>query len=206
MAKEANQAELRESDVDPNPLVQFQRWYQEVLQAGIVEPTAMALATASSDGVPSARMVLLKGLDQRGFVFFTNYESPKGKDLAENPRAALLFWWGVFQRQIRISGTIERVSAAESDEYFRTRPVGSRLGAVASKQSTVLASRAALEQQVEKLRATYSDRNVPRPDWWGGYRIAPSVIEFWQGRQDRLHDRLRYTKKNDRWIIERLSP
>jgi len=206
MAKETNQAELRESDVDPNPLVQFQRWYDEVLKAGMVEPTAMALATASSHGVPSARMVLLKGFDQRGFVFFTNYESPKGRDLAENPRAALLFWWGVFQRQIRISGTIERVSAAESDGYFRTRPVGSRLGAVASKQSAVLASRAALEQQVEQLRATYTDGKVPRPGWWGGYRVAPSVIEFWEGREDRLHDRIRYTRKNDRWIIERLSP
>jgi pyridoxamine 5'-phosphate oxidase len=172
----------------------------------VIEPTAMTLATASRDGVPSARMVLLKGFDQRGFVFFTNYQSPKARDLAENPRAALLFWWGSLQRQIRISGSVERVSASESDAYFITRPVGSRLGAMVSRQSSVLSSRAELEEQVEKIRGKFLDGNVPRPDWWGGFRLSPATIEFWQGRPDRLHDRLRYTKSGKKWVIERLAP
>jgi len=197
---------LLESDVDPNPLAQFRRWYDEALGAGLVEPTAMTLATANRKGVPSARMVLLKGYDERGFVFFTNYESPKGHDLAENPQAALVWWWGPLERQIRVTGTVDRVSDAESDAYFVTRPTGSRLGAVASKQSSVLKSREELERQVAGLREKYREGAIPRPAHWGGFRLTPRAIEFWQGRPDRLHDRLRYANKGGSWIIERLSP
>src|SRR5438552_6715959 len=206
MVKEGNARALLESDIDPDPLAQFRRWYDEALRAGLVEPTAMTLATASRGGVPSARMVLLKGYDERGFVFFTNYASAKGRDLKENPQAALLFWWGPLERQIRITGQVERVPDSESDAYFLTRPIGSRLGAIVSNQSSVLKGREELEQQVAQLRDKYMEGKVPRPAHWGGFRVAPRTIEFWQGRPDRLHDRLRYAKQNGSWIIERLSP
>jgi len=201
------QPELREEDVDPNPFTRFGGWFEQAQAAGLVEPTAMTLATAAREGVPSARMVLLKGYDERGFVFFTNYQSPKARDLIDNPRAALVFWWGALERQLRITGTVSRVPERESDDYFDSRPLGSRLGAVASRQSEVLASRAELERKVRELSDRYRDGRVPRPAHWGGFRLAPTAIEFWQGREDRLHDRLRYTKREDgSWKIERLSP
>jgi pyridoxamine 5'-phosphate oxidase len=198
--------ELQEGDLHPDPILQFGRWYDEALNANLVEPTAMTLATATSQGVPSARVVLLKGYDDRGFVFFTNYESAKGRELTENPSAALVFWWGVLERQIRVTGTVSRVSGEESDAYFDTRPVGSRLGAIASKQSTVLSSREDLDNRVRELAKQYRDGKIPRPAHWGGFRITPNVIEFWQGRPDRLHDRLRYLRSGKNWKIERLSP
>jgi pyridoxamine 5'-phosphate oxidase len=198
---------LSESLMDRDPIVQFGQWYEAAQATGLIEPTAMALATASRDGTPSVRMVLLKGYDQRGFVFYTNYESPKARDLLENPRAALVFWWGAFQRQIRVSGEVTRVTDAESDAYFASRPLGSRLGAVASRQSATLTSRDELERTVTELAAMYGDAKVPRPKHWGGFRIAPATIEFWQGRANRLHDRLRYSKVGaGGWKIERLSP
>jgi pyridoxamine 5'-phosphate oxidase len=197
---------LSESHVDRDPIVQFGRWYQAAQAAGLVEPTAMALATASKDGAPSVRMVLLKGYDEQGFVFYTNYQSPKARDLLANPRAALLFWWGALERQVRITGDVTRVTEAESDAYFASRPLGSRIGAIASRQSAILASREDLERTVKELAAKYGDDKVPRPRHWGGFRIAPTTIEFWQGQPNRLHDRLRYTKVGPSWKIERLSP
>jgi pyridoxamine 5'-phosphate oxidase len=198
--------DLQEGDVHPDPILQFGRWYEEALNANLVEPTAMTLATANREGIPSARMVLLKGYDDRGFVFFTNYESAKARDLGDNPNAALVFWWGALERQIRIVGPVTRVSKEESDAYFESRPIGSRLGAIASRQSTVLTNREDLERQVQELARQYPDGTIPRPEHWGGFRITPSVIEFWQGRPDRLHDRLRYTKSATNWKIDRLSP
>ncbi|MBI4421341.1 MAG: pyridoxamine 5'-phosphate oxidase [Gemmatimonadetes bacterium] len=198
---------LREQDVDPDPIQQFARWFAEALAAKLIEPTAMALATATRAGVPSARMVLLKGFDQRGFVFYTNYESGKGRELAENPHAALVFWWDRLYRQVCITGTVARVSEKESDEYFASRPLGSRIGALASRQSSVLVSRDELDRRVAELSARYQNGTVPRPPSWGGFRLEPYRIEFWQGRDNRLHDRLRYTRQEGgRWKIERLSP
>ena len=198
---------LYESDLHPDPFSQFGRWFDEAQHAGLVEPNAMTLATASRDGMPSARMVLLKGYDARGFVFYTNYESAKARDLESNPRAALVFWWGALQRQIRISGSVGRVDTAESDAYFASRPLGSRLGAIASRQSSVLDGRETLEKMVQELTTRYDGAEVPRPAHWGGYRLAPHSIEFWQGRADRLHDRLRYRRDGgNEWHIERLSP
>ncbi len=198
---------LTETGADQDAIRQFARWYEEAQGAGLVEPTAMTLATATPEGVPSARMVLLKGFDDHGFVFFTNYESPKARDLLANPRAALVFWWGALERQIRVAGAVSRVGAEESDAYFQSRAVGSRLGAIASKQSSVLKARDELERAVRDLAEKYGEGAIPRPARWGGFRLDPSVIEFWQARPDRLHDRLRYTR-NDRggWTIDRLFP
>ncbi len=197
---------LLERDVDADPIRQFGRWMDEAHAAGLVEPTAMTLATSSADGRPSARMVLLKGVDERGLVFFTNYESRKGQDLAENPRAALVFWWGALERQVNVAGTVARVSAEESDAYFRSRPMASRIGALASHQSTVLASRDELDRRVAELERRHRSGEIPRPAHWGGFRLAPETIEFWQGRTNRLHDRLRYTRRGGAWVLERLSP
>ncbi len=206
MASTADAAGLRETDVDPDPIVQFQRWFADAQATGDPLPEAMALATATSTGIPSARMVLLKGVDDSGFVFFTNYESQKGKDLADNPRAALVFYWVRLGRQVRVSGTISRVTAVESDAYFQSRPLESRLSAAASPQSEVIAGREQLETRVAELRQR-SARDVPRPDFWGGYRLAPESIEFWVHRENRLHDRLRYTRQSDAtWRLERLAP
>jgi pyridoxamine 5'-phosphate oxidase len=172
-----------------------------------VDPDAMTLATCTAEGVPSARMVLLKGFDQQGFVFYTNLESRKGLELAENPRAALVLYWNTLRRQIRIEGTVERVSDGEADDYFTSRPRGSQIASRASRQSSVLANRGELETSVEREAVAYDGREIPRPTFWGGYRVRPSIIEFWQGRRDRLHDRIRYSRAGDgRWLIERLSP
>jgi pyridoxamine 5'-phosphate oxidase len=197
---------LRESDVDRDPIVQFQRWFADARATGDPLPEAMTLATANRAGVPSARMVLLKGADESGFVFFTNYESQKGKELAENPMAALVFYWGKLGRQVRVNGTVSRVTSVESDAYFRSRPLESRLSAAASPQSSVIRDRQQLETRVEELRRQY-DGDVPRPPFWGGYRLLPGSIEFWLHRENRLHDRLRYTRQADAaWKLERLAP
>jgi pyridoxamine 5'-phosphate oxidase len=198
---------LDETEVDPDPIVQFGRWFGDARAAGLPEPEAMTLATTGPDGRPSARMVLLKGFDQRGFVFYTNYTSRKSRELAASPAAALVFWWPPpLQRQVRIEGLVERVSHEESEAYFRTRPFGSQLGAWASNQSEVIPGRDVLEKRLEELSARYADGEVPLPPFWGGFRLAPQVIELWQGRPNRLHDRLRYRRDGDRWTIERLSP
>lgn len=197
---------LNEADVDPDPIRQFQRWLDQAIAAELPEPNAMTLATATRDGIPSARIVLLKGLDARGFAFYTNYESRKGQELAENPQAALVFLWTVLERQVRIEGQVEKVAAAETDAYFQSRPLASRLGAWASEQSRVIRDREVLEQRFAELKATYADEMVPRPPHWGGYRVIPHQIEFWQGRTSRLHDRLRYRLEQGNWRIDRLSP
>jgi pyridoxamine 5'-phosphate oxidase len=194
-------SELLEDDVASDPLVQFRLWFAE---AG--DDNRMALATAAPGGSPSLRMVLLKGADEDGFVFFTGYESRKGGELEANPNAALLFHWGSLGRQVRIEGPVERVSAEQSDSYFATRPRGAQLAASASRQGRVLASRAQLDEAVADLDREYAGRDVPRPAHWGGYRVRPLSYEFWQHRDDRLHDRLRYTRAGEGWRLERLSP
>jgi pyridoxamine 5'-phosphate oxidase len=193
--------------MDADPFRQFATWFDEARAASPVEPNAMALATVGADGRPSLRMVLLKGADERGFVFYTNYESRKGRELADTPWAALTFFWPEMERQIRIEGRVEPVSAEESDAYFHSRPIGSQLSASASHQSEVIAGREELEQRVAALSAQYHDQEIPRPENWGGFRVIPDAIEFWQGRANRLHDRLRYRLlASGGWQIERLSP
>ena len=200
-------AGLKESDLDPNPFKQFDKWFQQALAAGLPEPNAMTLATATPDGKPSARVVLLKGFDERGFVFFTNYESQKGRELSANPLAALVCYWAELERQVRISGRASRVTVEESEDYFHSRPLGSQLGAWASQQSEVVGGRKILEDKLEQLTQKYQTTPVPLPPCWGGYLVTPESIEFWQGRPNRLHDRLRYTiQRGDQWLIERLSP
>jgi pyridoxamine 5'-phosphate oxidase len=206
MRREYARAALAEADVDPDPVVQFGRWFEQAEQAGLLEPTAMTLATATPDGRPSARMVLLRGVDERGFCFYTNYESRKGAELAANPRAALVFWWGELERQVRVEGPVERTSRSESEAYFHSRPPGSQLSAAASPQSRVIDDRAALERRVTELATGHRDGELPLPDFWGGFRLTPEVVEFWQGRPNRLHDRLRYRRAGDTWRIERLAP
>ena len=199
--------ELNEASVDPDPIKQFARWFGDATAAGLKLPNAMTLATATPDGGPSARVVLLKGFDADGFVFYTNYESQKGRELEANPRAALCFYWSGLDRQVRISGSVTKTTQEESEAYFHTRPVDSQLGAWASNQSAVIASRAALEEKMRQLMREYEGGEVPLPPYWGGYRLAPDVIEFWQSRLSRLHDRLRYRRQaNGDWLIERLSP
>lgn len=198
---------LNESDAEPNPILQFQKWFSEAEAEVPILPNAMTVATATKDGVPSARVVLLKSFDEEGFVFYTNYESQKGKELDQNPVATLVFYWAEFARQVRISGSVTRTSREESEEYFQTRPKDSQLGALASRQSEVLVSRDALEAKMAALVEEHEDKAVALPGFWGGYRVAAETIEFWQNRPSRLHDRLRYTKKeNGEWLIERLSP
>jgi pyridoxamine 5'-phosphate oxidase len=198
---------LRETDLDVNPFNQFLSWLDQALAAKLPQPLGMTLATATADGRPSARLVLLRGFDERGFVFFTNYESRKARELENNPRAALVFYWAELDRQIRIEGDVERTSGEESDRYFQSRPLGSRLGAWASPQSQSIANRDMLDRRMEELAVQYPGPDVPRPAFWGGYRVIPTVIEFWQGQQNRLHDRLLYRRvEKDAWILERLAP
>jgi pyridoxamine 5'-phosphate oxidase len=196
---------LLESEAAPEPLVQFARWFEAALAGEIYEPNAMALSTVAADGRPSTRMVLLKGFDADGFVFYTNLESRKALELAANPRASLLFWWDRLHRQVRIEGTVTPVEDGEADAYFASRPYGSRIGALASPQSRVIAGRAGLEASVAELAARHPEE-VPRPRHWGGYRLRPTEFEFWQGRPSRLHDRLRYSHSKEGWLIERLAP
>ncbi|MBD2136661.1 pyridoxamine 5'-phosphate oxidase [Anabaena sp. FACHB-1237] len=199
--------DLNEKDVDHNPFKQFQTWFSQAVEAQLTEPNAMTLATCTPDGQPAARMVLLKDVDEQGFVLFTNYNSHKGQELAINPQAALVFWWAELERQVRVVGTVEKISSAQSDSYFEVRPPKSRLGAWASNQSEVIPSREILEQQLKDFERKYENQEVPRPPHWGGYRVIPTKIEFWQGRSSRLHDRLLYTRLEDgSWKIERLSP
>lgn len=198
---------LNEEDVSTNPFEQFALWMRQALEQGGSEANAMTLATATRDGVPSARTVLLKGFDERGFVFYSNYESQKGNELATNPRAALLFHWHLLARQIRINGTVQRTSTEESETYFHSRALGSQFGAAVSHQSRVIPSRQWLEDRLRELEEQHRDGEVPLPPYWGGFRVTPESFEFWQGRPNRLHDRLRYTLEADNeWKIERLSP
>ena len=198
---------LLEKDLDPDPMKQFANWWQHALESKIEEPNAMTLATCSASGRPSARIVLLKGIENNGFVFFTNYLSRKGTEIHDNPFVSLLFFWKELERQVRIEGKITRVPAKESDEYFSSRPKESRIGAWSSPQSRVIESREILQKNVEKYNAQFAEGIIPRPEFWGGYQVQPDLIEFWQGRPGRLHDRLRYAlAENNTWKIERLAP
>jgi pyridoxamine 5'-phosphate oxidase len=206
LRREYARARLDEKDVSINPFDQFGRWLAEAQAAETVEVNAMVLATATPAGRPSARVVLLRGFDERGFVFFTDYRSRKGEELETNPRAALAFYWGELERQVRIEGTVTRTTIEESASYFRTRPMGSRLGAWTSYQSRPIGSREELEADLQEVERRFSGPEVPLPPHWGGYRVSPECFEFWQGRESRLHDRIRYTREGDSWRIERLSP
>ena len=198
---------LRRSDLNPNPIKQFANWFTTAIETGIGDVNAMSLATAGQDAKPSVRIVLLKSFDEDGFVFFTNYESEKGKQLEANPYAALGFYWIELDRQIRISGKVDKTSRKESQTYFRSRPVGSQLSAWASRQSAVLDGRRVLDARMEEMNERFADKRVPLPPHWGGYRLKPDNMEFWQGRSNRLHDRFRYTRQSDgSWLIERLAP
>ena len=206
LRKEYTQAGLHESDTNRDPIEQFCKWFDEAIAADLYEPNAMTLATATPGGRPSARVVLLKGFDERGFVFYTNHEGRKGQELEENPRCALVFYWGELERQVRIGGRASRVSEEESDAYYGSRPRGSRLGAWASAQSRPIRGRDVLEERLRELEVKYEGREIPRPPFWGGYRVEPEEVEFWQGRENRLHDRLLYRRTKDGWGMERLQP
>lgn len=198
---------LLESEVSADPIVQFNKWWDEAIAAEISEVNAMTLATASNDGVPSARIVLLKGVSEKGFVFFTNYNSFKGQQLEQNPKACLVFFWKEQERQVRVTGLVQKTSDAESDEYFYSRPEGSRIGAISSPQSAVIENRDWLDATYETNRQHLEGTNIKRPDFWGGFIVRPVIIEFWQGRPSRLHDRLQYTlQENGNWKQERLAP
>ena len=198
---------LRRSSMDPDPISQFINWLRQAEQAGIPQPNAMTLATSSQQGKPSARIVLLRGVDERGFVFFTNYESRKAQDLEQNPRAALIFYWQLLSRQVRIEGSVQQLEADASDTYFAQRPRGHQIGAHASPQSQVIKDRVFLEQQVNAVTRKFAGQDLPRPLHWGGYRIVPEVLEFWQEGENRIHDRIRYRRDNDGgWVMERLAP
>lgn len=205
--KEYKLQTLSEKDIHKDPFAQFEKWWQEAIHSGVEEPNAMTLATASADAMPDARIVLLKGFDKRGFTFFTNYRSAKGQQLLENPRASLVFFWKELERQVRISGLVSLAPEAVSDEYFKSRPEGSRIGAWASPQSETIESREWLEEKEKEYREEWAGRPIERPEYWGGYTVKPISIEFWQGRPSRLHDRFRYSLQNNgSWKIERLAP
>ena len=207
LRKEYTSAGLTESAADPHPIAQFRRWFDAALAADLHEPNAMTLATATPEGRPSARIVLLKGFDERGFVFYTSYDGRKSEEIEANPRCALVFYWGELERQVRVEGRLCRIPEEGSDEYFGSRPRGSQLGAWASEQSRPVEGRSVLEERLRNLEAEYEGREVPRPPFWGGYRVEPEVIEFWQGRENRLHDRLVYRRSDDgEWERERLQP
>jgi pyridoxamine 5'-phosphate oxidase len=206
LREEYTRTGLAEADVAPDPVVQFRAWFRDALAADLHEPNAMILATATAGGKPSARTVLLKGYDERGFVFYTNYDGRKAKEIETNPTCAILFYWGELERQVRIEGRASRLSGEESDAYFAGRPRGSRLGAWASEQSRPVQDRSILEERVRALEAVYEGREIPRPPFWGGYRVEPDTIEFWQGRESRLHDRLVYQRSGRGWKIVRLQP
>jgi pyridoxamine 5'-phosphate oxidase len=207
LRQDYSQRGLRRFDLDPDPIRQFNAWLAEAAAQQLIEPNAMILATVDATGQPWTRTVLLKICDQRGFAFFTNYDGAKGRHLAGNPQAALTFWWSALERQVNVTGLVEKVSREESEQYFHSRPASSRIGAWASAQSVVVADRAQLERQFADAVAKYGEKEIPLPPHWGGYRVAPVTIEFWQGRRSRLHDRLRYTRESDGgWKIERLSP
>ncbi len=197
---------LHEADLDEDPIRQFRRWFEEARGAGVHEPNAMTLATAAPDGGPSARMVLLKAVGPDGFDFFTSFDSRKGLELAANPRAALVFWWGPLERQIRIEGHVMRLPEKDADAYFATRPLESRIGAWASEQSAPIEGRHVLEERAEEVRRRFPSGEIPRPPYWGGFRVIPDYVEFWQGRPGRLHDRLCYLRDGNGWAIQRLSP
>ncbi|HWN95723.1 MAG TPA: pyridoxamine 5'-phosphate oxidase [Methylomirabilota bacterium] len=207
LRREYTKGGLRRADLEPNPLVQFQKWFEQALTAQLLEPSAMTLATTDREGRPSARIVLLKGVTETGFTFFTNYESRKGRELAENARASLVLYWAELERQVCVSGDVAKTSRVESEKYFSMRPRGSQLGAWVSKQSLVVADRAFLETRLREVEEQFASRDVETPPYWGGYLLVPSRIEFWQGRPNRLHDRFQYVKQSDGlWRIDRLSP
>lgn len=198
--------DLKESDLDPNPIEQFKIWYEQALKAEFIHANAFTLATSTNDGKPSARQLLLKDFDEEGFVFYSNSDSKKGNDLADNPFAALCFWWDKLERQVRVEGKVQIVSHEDADEYFHSRPVGSQLGAWASNQSSVIPDRELLDNRYKEFEHKFEGKVIPRPPYWNGYRLVPVQIEFWQGRDNRLHDRLRYRLENGHWVIERLAP
>ena len=205
--KKKNQSnKLNETSINKNPFIQFSKWYKSILSSNLSEPTAMMLTTADVNGNPSARIVLLKEIDDSGFVFYTNYESRKGKELKENPKAALTFFWDKPQRQIRIEGKIEKISKEISKKYFSSRPRESQIGTWVSAQSSVIPNREYLENKFDELKEKFNNENIPLPDFWGGYRVIPNYFEFWQGRENRLHDRICYKRENNEWKIFRLSP
>ncbi len=207
LRKNYSQKKLLEKNAASHPVSQFTKWWKEALRSTIIEPNAMLLATATKKGIPSARVVLLKDYSDEGFVFFTNYESAKGKQLLENPHASLVFFWKELERQVRVSGTVKKIQAADSDTYFNSRPVNSQAGALASPQSRIIPDRSWLDQNFTKIALQFRDKKIRRPDHWGGYIVKPVSVEFWQGRPDRLHDRLLYTlQKNGKWKMVRLAP
>jgi pyridoxamine 5'-phosphate oxidase len=206
LRQEYTLAGLAEKDLAKDPFRQFEKWFQEAEASKLVEPNAMILATTSRDGRPSARTVLLKGVDGRGFLFFSNYESRKGRELESNPQAALVFPWFAFERQVIVEGTVTKVAREESEAYFHSRPRTSQLAAWGSPQSSIISGRSVLEEGMKTLEKKYAGKEVPLPPHWGGWRVSPATVEFWQGRRSRLHDRLRYRRQQDAWVIERLAP
>ena len=206
LRKDYTLASLTSETIDKDAIKQFKVWFQEALDAKVEEPNAMILSTIKKNGMPSARVVLIKGIQEDGFEFFTNYQSNKAKEIADNAKASLLFFWPALERQIRIEGTVEKCSSERSDEYFESRPEGSKLGAWSSPQSQIIESRALLENMVEETNKKFKEQEINRPYFWGGYLVKPTSIEFWQGRASRLHDRLLYTKEQEKWKIERLAP
>lgn len=199
-------AELTENEVNKNPIKQFEKWFNAALEAQLYEPNVMTLATADKSGKPNARIVLLKGFDDQGFSFYTNYLSTKGKELKKNPQACLVFFWAELERQVRIEGKVEKLDKETSEAYFHSRPQGSQIGAIASPQSQIISDRKVIEKKVEELTSTYKDKTIPKPAHWGGYIVKPTSIEFWQGRTSRLHDRIKYDLINGKWQMNRLAP